>query len=137
MELTHVRLLVDDVEETLRFYRDVLGLEVTLGAGDGIYYELRGGNVILALYRRDLMDQMIGGGLGERARSDAVALTFAVDDVDETARLLEERGATLVNEPMDYEVAFLRVAHLRDPDGNLIEVNAPLPAPRGRPPAAG
>ena len=129
MKLTHVRLLVDDVEETLRFDRDVLGLEVTLGAGDGIYYELRGGNVILALYRRDLMDGMIGGGLGERGRTDAVALTFGVDDVDEAARLLKERGATLVNEPMDYEVAFLRVAHLRDPEGNLIEVNAPLPVP--------
>lgn len=128
MELTHVRLLVDDVEETLGFYRDVLGLEVTLEAGEGIYYELRGGGVILALFRRDLMDQMIGGGLGEPARADAVALTFAVDDVGETARLLKQRGATLVNEPMDYPVAFLRVAHLRDPAGNLIEVNAPLPS---------
>ena len=126
MKLTHVRLLVDDVDRAMRFYRDVLGLEVTLDAGDGVYFELDAGHVILALYRRDLMDGMIGGGLGRRGRSDAVALTFAVDDVDATARLLEERGAKLVAEPRDYEVAFLRVAHLRDPDGNLLEINAPL-----------
>ena len=136
LKLTHVRLLTDDVEASTRFYRDVLGLEVTLDAGDGVYKELRGGDVILGVFRRDLMEQMIGAELpdGSPRRSakdrgggaEAVALTFAVDDVDETARALAERGAQLVSEPRDYEVAFLRVAHLRDPDGNLIEINAPL-----------
>ena len=126
MRLTHVRLLVDDVERALGFYRDVLGLEVTLGAGDGIYYELDAGGVILALYRRDLMGTMLGSELPPAAPSDAVALTFAVADVDAAARVLRERGAELVAEPRDYEVAFLRVAHLRDPDGNLIEINSSL-----------
>jgi lactoylglutathione lyase len=126
MKLTHVRLLVDDVERAMRFYRDVLGLDVTLDAGGGIYYELDAGDVILALFRRDLMHQMLEMGLAPPSQSDPAALTFAVDDVDATARLLEERGATLVAGPKDYEVAFLRVAHLRDPDGNLLEINAPL-----------
>ncbi len=126
MELTHVRLLVEDIDAMLAFYRDVLGLEVTLGAGDGVYYELRGGDVILALYRRDLMGSMLGAPLPPRAQSDALALTFGVDDVDQAARALQERGAELLTEPMDYEVAFLRLAHLRDPEGNLIEINAPL-----------
>ena len=126
MKLTHVRLLSDDIEALLRFYRDVLGLEVTLNAGDGVYYELRPGDVILGLYRRDLMGQMIGSELPPPAQSDALALTFQVDDVDAAAARLRERGAELVGEPRDYEVAFLRVAHLRDPDGNLIEINAPL-----------
>jgi catechol 2,3-dioxygenase-like lactoylglutathione lyase family enzyme len=126
MKLTHVRLLVDDVARARAFYRDVLGLEVTLDAGDGVYCELRAGDAILGLFRRDLMGQMIGADLPARTQADAVALTFAVDDVDETARLLQERGAELVAGPRDYEVAFLRVAHVRDPDGNLIEINAPL-----------
>ena len=126
MRLTHVRLLVDDVERSLAFYRDVLALEVTLGAGDGIYYELDGGDVLIALYRRDLMGAMLGSDLPPPAQSDALALTFAVDDVDATTQALQERGAELVAEPRDYEVAFLRVAHLRDPDGNLIEINSSL-----------
>lgn len=126
MRLTHVRLLTDDVEALARFYRDVLGLELTLDAGDGVYKELRGpGDVILGVFRRELMGQMIGAGVSAGS-SDSVALTFAVDDVDEAARAVRERGAELVSEPRDYEVAFLRVAHLRDPDGNLIELNAPL-----------
>lgn len=128
MKLTHVRLLTDDVEASARFYRDVLGLEVTLDAGDGVYKELRGGDVVLGVFRRDLMGQMIGAELPVTSSgpADAVALTFAVDDVDEAARSVRDRGADLVSEPRDYEVAFLRVAHLRDPDGNLIELNAPL-----------
>ncbi|HEX2294150.1 MAG TPA: VOC family protein [Actinomycetota bacterium] len=126
MKLTHVRLLTDDVARLVAFYRDLLGLEVTLDAGDGVYCELRAGNAILGVFRRDLMDQMIGSGLAPAGRSDAVALTFQVDDVDEAARAVRERGAELVSEPADYEVAFLRVAHLRDPDGNLVELNAPL-----------
>lgn len=131
MKLTHVRLLTDDMNGMLRFYRDVLGLEVTLDAGDGVYCELRGGGAILALFRRDLMGQMIGAELPPPGRADAVALTFEVGDVDEAARGLRERGAELAAEPRDYEVAFLRVAHVRDPDGNLVEINAPL----GRNPA--
>jgi lactoylglutathione lyase len=128
MRLTHVRLLVEDMDRCLRFYRDAVGLDVTLEA-DGIYYELAAGDVILALYRRDLMGQMIGAELPPPGRSDAVALTFQVNDVDTAAQALKDRGAELVNEPMDYEIAFLRVAHLRDPEGNLIEINAPLAAP--------
>ena len=126
MKLTHVRLLVDDVARAVAFYRDVLGLEVTLETEGGIYYELDAGDVILALFRRDLMRQMLGMGLPPATQSDPAALTFAVADVDATARLLEGRGAEIVAGPKDYEVAFLRVAHLRDPDGNLLEINAPI-----------
>ena len=127
MKLTHVRLLTADTEPMLRFYRDVLGLEVTLDAGGGVYYELSNpGGAILALFRRDLMTGMLGAELPPPGRSDAAMLTFEVADVDEAARSLRERGAELVTEPFDYEVAFLRVAHVRDPDGNLVEINAPL-----------
>jgi predicted enzyme related to lactoylglutathione lyase len=128
MKLTHVRVLVEDMERSLAFYRDALGLDVTLEAED-VYYELAAGDVILALYRRDLMGRMMGADLPPPAQSDAVALTFAVHDVDQTASELKERGVGLVTEPMDYDVAFLRLAHVRDPDGNLIEINAPLDAP--------
>jgi catechol 2,3-dioxygenase-like lactoylglutathione lyase family enzyme len=119
-----VRLLTDDLDRMLAYYGDVLGLEVTLDAS--VYYELRSGNAVLALFRRDLMGQMIGAELPPPGPSDAAVVTFAVDDVDEAARSLRDKGAELVSGPKDYEAAFLRVAHLRDPDGNLIEINAPL-----------
>jgi hypothetical protein len=42
MQLTHVRLLVEDFDVCFRFYRDVLGFTVTWGAeGDG-YADFQG-----------------------------------------------------------------------------------------------
>ena len=46
MRLTHVRLLADNIDECVRFYRDVIGLEMTLDAGGGVYYEFDAGNII-------------------------------------------------------------------------------------------
>jgi hypothetical protein len=42
--------------------------------------------------------------------------------------VLSGRGVQFVTEPHDQEAWVLRVAHLRDPEGNLIEINAPLKA---------
>ncbi len=127
MQLTHVRLLVEDMDACRGFYRDDLGLVLTLDAGGGVYCELRAGRVLLGLYRRDLMGQMLGAALPSRTTpADAVALMFEVADVDAEYRRLKERGVEFLTEPKDHEVAFLRVAHLRDPEGNLIEINQPL-----------
>jgi lactoylglutathione lyase len=46
--------------------------------------------------------------------------------VDATYADLKARGVHFVTEPADQEAWVLRVAHFRDPDGNLIEINAPL-----------
>ena len=126
MQLTHVRLLVQDVRGSVAYYRDVLGLEVTLEAAD-IYAELRAGAAILGIYRADLMAARVGGEVKPPgAAVDAVCITFQVDDVDAAFEELRSRGATFATEPHDHAEAFLRAAHVRDPDGNLIEINAPL-----------
>jgi lactoylglutathione lyase len=118
MRLTHVRLLTTDHPGTLAFYRDLLGLQVTLEV-DGVYAELAAGDAILALYRRDLMQQVVAEGAdGSRA-----VLTFEVDDVDATYASLRSKGVEFVNEPHDQEAWYLRVVHLKDPDGNVIEIN--------------
>ena len=40
---------------------------------------------------------------------------------------MRSRGAEFLNEPHDQEAWFIRVVHLKDPDGNLIELNQPIP----------
>lgn len=50
MKLNSVRLLVDNFEECLAFYRDILGLELTLKTEDAIYAQLIGEGVSLGLY---------------------------------------------------------------------------------------
>lgn len=128
MKLTHIRLLVDDIETCRQFYKEKLGFREQLAVVEGIYYEFEAGACILALYKRDLMESVAGVAMLGEQPVDRVALTFEVEDVGTTYTTLRERGVTFVTPPHDQEAWVLRVAHLRDPEGNLIEINAPLPS---------
>jgi predicted enzyme related to lactoylglutathione lyase len=58
---------------------------------------------------------------------DKVCLVFAIDDVDAACMQLKKLGIQLTAEPTDHKDWGIRAAHFRDPDGNLIEINQPLP----------
>ena len=124
MKLNQVRLLVDDFAACRDFYRDILGLELTLEAENEVYAQLIGEGVALGLYRRELMAGVVGRAeaADERGGKDTHLLAFQVEDVDAVVANLKTKGAELVTEPHDQEAWFMRVAHLRDPDGNLIEI---------------
>jgi lactoylglutathione lyase len=126
VKLTHVRLLVNDIDTCRDFYKNKLGLEEQLAVVEGIYYEFKAGDCVLALYKRELMESVAGVEMAPTQAVDKVALTFNVDDVDATYKELTGRGVIFATEPHDQEAWVLRVAHLRDPEGNLIEINAPL-----------
>ncbi len=126
MRLTHVRLLVEDIAQSARFYRQVLGFDQTLDAG--VYIELSVGDVLLGIYGAGAMAGVLGAA-GRPPKSedgDRVLLCMGVENVDDTYRELTAKGAVFVTEPHDQEAWVIRVAHLRDPDGNLIEISAPL-----------
>ena len=79
----------------------------------------------LAIFLRAPMADAIGAEQ-PRAKTglqDDVCLVFAVEDVDHTYRSLKLKGVKLINEPHDRKDWGIRCFHLRDPDGNLIEVN--------------
>ncbi len=126
MKLTHIRLLVEDIEACRSYYKDKLGFKEQLAVVEGIYYEFVAGDCILALYKRDLMESVAGVAMVGEKVIDKVALTFEVTDVDAAYKKLRGKGVDFISEPHDQETWVLRVAHLRDPEGNLIEINAPL-----------
>lgn len=125
MELTHTRLLINDTEACRRFYAETLGLGAPVVEVEGIYYEFVVGPGRLGLYKRELMQDV--AGVAQAARSgDQAVLTFQVADVDAAYAEIKARGAAFVTEPHNQDAWVLRVAHLRDPEGNLIELNASL-----------
>lgn len=128
LRFTHTRLLVSDVEACFLFYRDKLGLDVLWADDEGNYASFKTGDVVLALNRRQSMAEAVGtvGKPSSVECQDRVALIFAVDDVDAAYEELGDRGVTFVTEPLDRPDWGIRTAHLRDPDGNLIEMNSPL-----------
>lgn len=128
LTLTHVRLLVSDFAECYRFYKQTLELPLMNGAESDVYAEFRAGSVVLGLFDRALMAGVVGaaGGPAEASAQDRVALCFNVDDVDATASWLKSRGVPLTTEPADRPDWGIRTAHLRAPDGTLLELNSPL-----------
>jgi lactoylglutathione lyase len=130
MRPTHIRLLVDDYAGMLRFYSEVMGFPVRLEAppDDPDYAEFETEPAVLSIYQRGLMNDAVGGGVMSAA-GDASVLIFAVENVDEEVRRLTDLGIEMVSGPKEQEAWGLRVAHLRDPEGNLIELNQPLEIP--------
>jgi len=122
MRLTHARLLVDDFAACFRFYRDVVGLEPSWGEESGGYADFDSGGATLALFARAGME----GRAELRPPGDAAMLIFEVDDVDAVAARVREHGVELESDPHDEAEWGIRVAHFRDPAGNLVEVNQPL-----------
>lgn len=125
--LTHVRLLVDDFKVAFHFYRDLMGFDYRAGDESGPYVEFFAGNIVLSLLLRNRMSQVLSVGYaGKLAQYDPVVLCFNVANVDAMVARLRPQGVTILLEPQDMPEWSLRVAHFRDPEGNLIEINQPL-----------
>ena len=138
MKLVSVRLVVDDFAACHRFYERVLGLVPRFGSGEtaGVYEEFGPADgtpdvVTLALFDRSLMADAVGTvGRGRPpVGGDPVVIAFEVDDVDAAFARLSAGGAPVAGPPTDQPKWMLRVAHFRDPCGNLVEVNGPIKAP--------
>ncbi|MEV5610233.1 VOC family protein [Streptomyces sp. NPDC052225] len=122
MELAQVRLLVSDFGACYRFYADVLGLKPQSGAESGPYEKFSppGGSAGIALQDRAMMAQVLGE-VGELATGHRSLVVLRVDDLDAYCAQVVERGGVLVHGPAPFTER-MRVAHLKDPEGNLVEL---------------
>lgn len=125
MRLTHVRVLVDDFAEMADFYGRVLGFEMIVDAASIGYAEFAAGDAVVAIYDHRMMARVIG----EASVKGKSVTTYDVDDVDGTFERLVSAGAQPVAPPQDQPTWGFRIAVVADPEGNLIEINRPLPDP--------
>ena len=128
LKYTHTRLLVRDFPAAFRFYRDTLGFPTTFGEEDENYADFDAGGMTLALFPRPLMAEAVGtmDSPAHGGGQDAVALIFAVEDVDQAYQDLGAQGVAFLTPPQDRPLWGIRTAHFRDPDGNLLEIYSPL-----------
>lgn len=130
MVLNNVRLVVSDFSACFRFYRDVMGFELVGGSEAWEYVEFKvGPESLLAIFPRKELQQALGTAALPNAdgKVEKAALVFSVDDLDTSLTTLKRRGAQFVTEPTDRPEWGIRTAHLRDPEGTLIELFVPLP----------
>jgi len=120
MDVMHPAMWVSDIDETLEFYCDAIGLTQTreFESGEGAR------NVYVAGENADREIQFKYDPEREveaPAGFDHVAVS--VDDTDaEVERLVEETGCTLRRGPLTSEGANARVAFIEDPDGYGVEL---------------
>lgn len=129
MKLTYTRLMTEHFDETYDFYAQRLGFPATWGQKGDVYASFKvSGDVELAIFDAKLMDDHIGHVTTDREKiHDKMMLAFTVDDLDREYQRLKEQGISCLNEPHDVTNWGIRCLHLRDPEGNLIELNQELP----------
>lgn len=120
MKLKNVLIVVNDIEKSISFYKELFGLEVILD---------NDGNVIMteglvlqdaAIWKKFLEKDII-------PQNNATELYFEERNIEEFAKKLEE-----YKEPIQYVNPLMehswgqKVIRFYDPDGNLIEVGTPM-----------
>ena len=133
LKLSHCFIPVLDQGEALRFYRDVLGLEVRVDARLDTMPWLTVGpssqpDVEIGLLPAD------GPFVSPADRATVKALVakgalygviFVTDDCDATFERIRAAGAEVLQEPTDQSYG-VRDCAFRDPSGNHIRFSAPL-----------
>ncbi|MEU8484507.1 VOC family protein [Streptomyces sp. NPDC048641] len=122
MELAQVRLLVTDFRACYHFYVDVLGLKPQSGAQDGPYekFGLTTGSAGIGLEDRAMMAEIIGD-LSDAPDGHRSLVVLRVDDLDEFCEQIVARGAEILHGPAPMTDR-MRVAHLKDPEDNIVEL---------------
>jgi lactoylglutathione lyase len=122
-----VNLYTHDIDAGRRFYCELLGFRETFrapreGAPEHVEFELNG--LTLGLGTVEAAKRVHGVEATPGARAMAIAIWC--DDVDEALQHLASAGVEVL--VAAHERGNLRVAMVRDPDGNLVEIVASIAA---------
>jgi lactoylglutathione lyase len=119
--LAETFLMVSDIEESVEFYTEVIGLDIKKRSSDVTFDTGDAELVIEEDFPEQVLEQFGLEPPGEE-RGDGVIVVIEVEDPDEIAERAEEWGAEVVLEPR--EVDWGRYMTLiEDPDGYVLEVS--------------
>ncbi len=134
ISLRFTNVTVNDVDESIGFYRDALGLDVQNDVKSGEYRW-----VTLGTDSQPGLGIVISEPHAGRSRADGDALqellvkgslpllVFSSDDVDGTFEKVRASGAEVMQEPMDQGWG-PRDCAFRDPSGNTVRISQAVPA---------
>jgi len=131
-----IGLVVSDVNKSLEFYRDLLGLKYI-----GVFLEMpdemaKAGPIFSQGFKLHglqagtsmikLVETIKPPAAGEKGQLDSGLgiryMTFFVDDAQAVYNDLSAKGADFVGKPLRIPARSVTIAMLRDPDGNHVEL---------------
>ncbi|MEV0245919.1 VOC family protein [Nocardia sp. NPDC050712] len=142
LALQYVQITVTDVDESLAFYRDILGLELVsdLGSGDKRW-------VNLTSPAQPGLEYVLSTPYAGRSPEDGDALrallvkgilpmlVFTTDDLDSTFERVRAAGADVLQEPVERPWG-PRDSAVRDPSGTTVRIQQGAVVTRRRTPQA-
>ena len=111
LDLDHVYYWTTDIDRSVKFYEDVVGLKL-IRRDDGNWALFEAGPIHLALH---------GAIEGRPFQPGGATAVFRVGDLDDARAALEARGAEF-EEHVGEVQGYARFASFRDPDGNVVQV---------------
>lgn len=129
IELQYCHVTVNNVDESLGFYRDALGLEVQNDVGSGGFRWVTLGSpdqpglgIVLSEPHAG-RSQADGDTLQELLTKGVLPMImFRVDDLDGVFEKVRASGAEVLQEPMDQPWG-PRDSAFRDPSGNMVRIS--------------
>jgi lactoylglutathione lyase len=121
--LGYAIVYVSDLERSIAFYRDVVGLPFRFASESYAEFETEGAK--FALYARSHLPELIAREvpLGDAPWPQG-EVAFLVDDVDAEHERLLAAGANVLTPPTERPWGE-RTIHLLDPDGFVVELTRP------------
>lgn len=116
-----ITLAVDDLEKSLAFYREGMGLGNITHGGDHILFTLQS-DLSLVLYLRTEFNK-VANQSNSSQRFSEISLSHNADSRKEVNIILKnakEAGGTLPIEPKEYDWGY--AGYFKDPDGHLWEI---------------
>ena len=113
-DLAEIAMFSDDVAAMVKFYKTLLGAD-PVAQSEGMAIFMSGNTKIFLHHTYEPKE-------GDLPPENHIA--FDVEDVDAECEQLIAEGLSLETPPKDYYWG--RSAYLRDPEGQLIELNTPI-----------
>lgn len=115
LRLDHIRIYVTDINSSLEFYEQKLGLKCLIRSDREGFAYLDAGPSRLILERKKAGSELVGRTTG---------LSFSTEDVEAVFNMLNAKGVIFLT-PLEKQHWGGSQALLADPDGNIIIVSGP------------
>lgn len=126
LQILHTCLNVSDLDRSIKFYTEQIGLtfvsrrEIKENNAEIAFLKDKRGAAIELTHWRDKKTLIEGDNFDH--------IAFAVNDVKETVEKLRRNGVTIAMEPFSLQGSTSKIAFIKDPDGNWLELIQSEPA---------
>ncbi len=120
MKIAHTSITVKDMDKTIDFYRDILGLtlaereEIPENKAEIAFVKDQNGSEIELTFWREKKDWTDGDQLDH--------IAFMVEDVKKSVDAFRMKGVEIAREPYTLQGSNSKIAFIKDPNGIWLEL---------------